>query len=293
VERAGEYVLHHCPGCDLVFSEPMRGGDAEWYDGAYFVLHVAVDDRLREYGAWALRNLPGRGRLLDVGCGTGAFVHYATARGFDACGIDFSHKSVEAGRRRFGLRTLVARPLADFREEQAGRPFDVVTSFEVLEHVESPRAFLADIHALLGPGGLVVLSVPNRGRWPVRGLFDSPPHHLTRWTERALRTLLELSGFDVVRMERTPVPGSIKRFIGAGPKLLLRAVFNRYGRRGRGTGGPASALPRPLVDRLGRVGSTARRWMDAALWVPTVVTLPLLYPWFEGYNLVVLARKKA
>lgn len=284
VERVPGHVLRHCSSCDVVFSDPMRGGDAAWYEATYFILQIAVDDRLRAYGRWAFRSLPGRGRLFDVGCGGGAFVHHARARGFDAHGIDFSRRSIEAGRRRFGLETLVPRSLADFRREHSGQPFDIVTAFEVLEHVDAPRAFLADIRDLLTPGGLLVLSVPNRGRWPVRGFLDFPPHHVTRWTERSLGILLDHAAFDVVRMERTPVPESIHRFLGAGPKLLLHRLFNRRSGRTLAAKTPVS---------LGRLGALARRWMDAALWLPTIVILPLLYPWFEGYCLVVVARKRA
>jgi SAM-dependent methyltransferase len=284
VERMDDYTLHHCPSCDVVFSDPMRGGDADWYEATYCVLQVAVDDRLRTYGRRALRGLPEHGRLLDVGCGAGAFVYHARARGLDAHGIDFSRKSIEAGRRRFGLTTLVPRSLADFRKEHAGPAFDIVTAFEVLEHVESPGAFLADIRELLEPDGLLVLSVPNPGRWPVRGFLDYPPHHLTRWTERPLRAIHENVGFEVVKVERTPVPESIQRFMGAGPRLLLYRLFNRQGRRALGEKTPAA---------LGRLGSAARKWMDAALWVPTIVSLPLLYRWFEGYSLIVTSRKTA
>lgn len=291
VERCGDYVLYHCPDCDLVFSRPMKSGDSAWYDERYFVRHVAIDDRIMWYFTWALKNLPEKGKLLDVGCGAGTFVACARKEGFDAYGIDFSRDAVEAGKRRFGLETIFASPLEEFRRRRSDELFDAVTFFEVLEHVESPTRFLAEIHALLKPGGWIALSVPNRDRWPVRDFMDYPPNHLTRWTTRSLQRLLEASGFTVLKIERAPVALSINFFFGYLFRILLYRMLNLYSRGLSGS--KRLALPRGQAPPtwVGGIGSKIRKFRDAVMWVPTVVLLPVLYPFFDGYNIVALAKK--
>lgn len=230
VEQCGEYRLYRCLACDLVFSDPMKSEGPKWYDKAYFVRHIAVDDRIMWYFSWTIKHVPHRGKLLDVGCAEGTFVSYVAKKGFDAHGIDFSAESIEAGKRRFGLTTLSATTLEEFSFTNPPEIFDVITFFDVLEHVESPLAFLAGIKSLLKRGGFISLSVPNRDRWPIREFVDYPPNHLTRWNERALRKLLETSGFHILKMEQSPVSLSVNYFFGHFLRILLYKMLNSYGK---------------------------------------------------------------
>ncbi|MFQ5894544.1 MAG: methyltransferase domain-containing protein [Nitrospinota bacterium] len=293
VERCGDYALYYCPSCDLVFSDPMKTQGGGWYDKAYIVRHIAVDDRIMWYFSWALKNLPKKGKLLDIGCGAGTFVAYASKEGYEASGIDFSVEAIEAGKRRFGIESLFATTLEEFRRGQPHEIFDAITSFEVLEHVESPALFLGEMKELLKPGGRIALSVPNRDRWPVREFNDYPPHHLTQWSERSLRRLLEALGFEILQIERTPIPLSINFFYGYLVRILLYKILNLYAKGLVVPKGETSPNRSTSLEKIGRLGSKMRRLRDALMWIPTILTLPIFYPFFEGYNIVALARRGA
>jgi 2-polyprenyl-3-methyl-5-hydroxy-6-metoxy-1,4-benzoquinol methylase len=146
--------------------------------------------------------------LLDIGCGTGFFVKRIQDAGLAAYGIDFDKGAVESGKEYFGLEHLYALDVEGLRGECAGLKFDIVTMFQIIEHVEDPNRLFSQIREILNPGGMVVLSLPCRDRWPdMLGDVDAPPHHLTMWSGRAVHSFLERHGFRVTkyRMERFPL----------------------------------------------------------------------------------------
>lgn len=293
IERAGEYVLFHCPCCDLVFSNPMKGLPSDWYDRMYVVRHIAIDDRIRWYYSWAVKNLPRKGKLLDVGCGEGTFVAYADKHGFEASGLDFSAAAIEAGTRRFGLTSLVAATVEDYRRTHSENAFDVITLFEILEHTESPVRFLEEIQTLLRPGGLLIVSVPNRARWPILDFVDYPPHHLTRWSSPSLRTILETSGFEIVRSDYTPVRLSINYFFGYFFRILLYKALDMHAKGFSGTSEWTAKPHAAWLKKYGGLGSKLRKARDVLMWIPTLAFGLFLYPFFEGYNILAIARKRA
>jgi SAM-dependent methyltransferase len=184
-----------------------------------------------------------RGTLLDIGCGPGMFVKAATELGYHASGIDFSGPMIGIARRSFGLTSVHQIDLEGFTAEcrRSHTRYDVVTAFEVLEHQSSVHTFMNSVVTLLKPGGLLALSVPNRDRWPDKGLYkpglwDRPPHHLTRWNGRSLRYLCRKWGFTAVTIEAEPlsttwVGGSLREILGV--NALGRHLFALLRRRSR------------------------------------------------------------
>ncbi|MEO5797744.1 MAG: class I SAM-dependent methyltransferase [Rhodoferax sp.] len=161
--------------------------------------------------AWPLRNLltahmrhlpphppyPGA-RLLDVGCGSGAFLEMAQAAGWQVQGVDFDPQAVASACSR-GLN-VICGGLEQVTDPAAG--FDYLTCSHVIEHVHDPRQWLDGMHSLLRPHGKLWLQTPNiaskghvyfGGNW--RGL--EPPRHLILFTPEKLTTLLEDVGFAV------------------------------------------------------------------------------------------------
>jgi SAM-dependent methyltransferase len=74
---------------------------------------------------------------------------------------------------------------------RGGETFDAVCAFQVLEHVHRPRELLGAMTKVLEPGGMLILSVPNRDSFLRHqyNLLDMPPHHMTRWNGEALAYL--------------------------------------------------------------------------------------------------------
>jgi 2-polyprenyl-3-methyl-5-hydroxy-6-metoxy-1,4-benzoquinol methylase len=157
----------------------------------------------------SLPRQPGRAgaRLLDVGCGNGAFLQLARSAGWSVQGTDFDGVAVATARsrgldvRQGGLEVLQAAESGSF---------DWASLSHVLEHVHDPMAWLKELHRLLRQGGTLWLQTPNIGsvgharyheNW--RGL--EPPRHLTLWTlDRLCQTLRQI-GFRSARPLRTPI----------------------------------------------------------------------------------------
>jgi 2-polyprenyl-6-hydroxyphenyl methylase/3-demethylubiquinone-9 3-methyltransferase len=98
---------------------------------------------------------------LDVGCGAGLFDEPLARLGAEVTAIDAAAELIEAAKAHAAGQGLAI----DYRHaavEDIGGSFDLVTSMEVIEHVADPQAFLKSLSARLAPGGLLVLSTPNR-----------------------------------------------------------------------------------------------------------------------------------
>lgn len=125
-----------------------------------------------------------KAKTLDVGCFNGFFVKKLFSLGYDAEGIDFNRKAIEFGKSKFdlGLR-ISSEHVSDLLI--SGKKFDVITLFEVIEHLPNARQFLYEVTELLADKGVLIISTPNKNMcW--RPALDFPPHHLSRFTIKAL-----------------------------------------------------------------------------------------------------------
>jgi SAM-dependent methyltransferase len=230
------YVICRCQNCDLVFSDPMVAADAEWYSSSWLYgmreSHTQSTDALDEI-PWnftqALQELSGtrQASLLDVGCAEGFFLYLAQRAGYDVTGVDFNPVSLEIARKRLGVSTIYQYSVAEMGERFPQVRFDVATMFEVLEHTANPCETLRSIHTLLNPNGKLCISVPGSQRWPqwFHPEVDTPPHHLTLWTEKALRTILQRAGFRVVCIRKRPLEA---QDLGFHMKLRLYATLRKW-----------------------------------------------------------------
>ena len=146
---------------------------AEWWDpkGSSAMLHRLNPVRLGFVRAaidahWGIdsrgvRPLAGK-RALDVGCGAGLLCEPLARLGATVSGVDAAAENIAAARAHAAGAGLTI----DYQCGDVGAlgltGFDLVTSLEVLEHVSDPAAFIAALGAALAPGGLMVLSTPNR-----------------------------------------------------------------------------------------------------------------------------------
>ena len=110
-----------------------------------------------------VRPLAGK-RALDVGCGAGLLCEPLARLGAAVTGVDAAPELIAAAQVHVEGQGLPIHYRACGVEELTGE-FDLVTAMEVIEHVASPTAFLAALAARLAPGGLLILSTPNRTAW--------------------------------------------------------------------------------------------------------------------------------
>jgi SAM-dependent methyltransferase len=147
------------------------------------LVHVATYE-------FALPYTAGR-RVLDLGCGTGYGAARVAETAVDIVGVDVCEETLAHAKARHTGANLTFAPLSEGAPLpfEAGA-FDVVLSFQVIEHVDDPHAQLREIHRVLAPGGTLLLATPNRTArlWP----FQRPWNrwHPTEYDKAGLTTLL-------------------------------------------------------------------------------------------------------
>ena len=185
----------------------FKGSNGDGYDD-YYALRTAME----ETGRRRLRRIQNAlgvngGRLLDVGCGPGFFLGVARSAGWDVQGIELSEAASAYARETLQLpvlRSAIERGLVP------SSSFDLVTMWDVIEHVPDPlRALQAAADALRIGGALVlttgdvesVAAKLSGQRWHLYNL----PEHLFFHSERSLRSLAERAGLRAVKVRREPM----------------------------------------------------------------------------------------
>jgi SAM-dependent methyltransferase len=207
-----ESVLVRCDSCGHYFTENQRPVDFErlYSEGAYELIDtrgslfekvVSFDDR---FIVWQLNNLcRPRKTLLDFGCGKGQFMRCASSLGWQVRGVETGKTRAEFGTNVYGLTISTAQYEKGPLE---GSPFDAVTLFHVLEHLDKPKNLIKElVDSNLTQGGYFVIEVP---------LFDSlqsriagkrwihldPPLHISHFTKDALVRFVGDAGLRPVKI---------------------------------------------------------------------------------------------
>lgn len=178
------------------------------------ILRQTFDRAEAEFGPLAGK------RLLDFGCGVGRLCQIAREYGMDTAGIEADANARVAAGKTGSLRAYAN--LADLRGAEPGTRFDIVTMWDVIEHLREPWRELKELCNLLRSSGWLLLSTPNAGS--LRAFFLREhwenavnPTHFYYFTRQPLRLTLERGGFCDVTEWRFPIryPGrtTIRRMI--------------------------------------------------------------------------------
>jgi len=252
-ERHG-YRLVRCRDCRLVFQDPQPSDEvlaASYYHDPAFTRALARElrtqtmanarrklDALRPEGL-----LVAGARALDVGCSSGAWLELVAAAGVSATGVEIGAATAAAARER-GLDVHTGT-LADAMPRLEDERFDLISFWDVLEHLRDPRRELELARRLLAPGGVVAASFPNvEGLYPSltyrllarrTGVWEHPelPVHLYDFAPATARRLFERCGYELRRIETDNIPYGFFRSTtlsaeqtGGGARgRLLRATF--------------------------------------------------------------------
>jgi SAM-dependent methyltransferase len=213
-----EIVVWQCRISGLKFTVPCITGSADFYAQVEKAGSEYAVDKF-EFSFIAPLIAPGA-RVLDVGCGFGNLAAHISSS--DYTGLEFSDHAATRGR-EYGRR-IISESIQQHAVANAEQ-YDVVVSFQVLEHVQNPRDFLAACATCLRPGGRMIIGVPSDDSFPgisVNDIFNLPPHHVTFWPDRALRYALANVGLQDIAIEHEPLaPEHLEFYVH---QILLRML---------------------------------------------------------------------
>jgi 2-polyprenyl-3-methyl-5-hydroxy-6-metoxy-1,4-benzoquinol methylase len=211
--RADVYQLLRCRDCSVVSLDnpPAPEQMDRHYGREYHNFITAAGEhsspRWQNYRRIVERYKRDGGSVLDLGCSSGSFLAAMAGPSWELHGIEISASVAEEARARTGADIFVGDVLeAPFAEGS----FDVITAFDVLEHLYSPQAVLRKIHKWLKPGGIFFLVVPNIDSWESR-LFHSYwyglelPRHLIHFSPDSLTHAATSAGLKRELLTTPPV----------------------------------------------------------------------------------------
>lgn len=208
-EKKG-YKLYKCSKCRLLFVFPVPKlidvYDDNYFSGAergfgYVDYDADKEPMISAFNYYIdLVNDLGlyNGKLLDIGAATGFFIAIAKKRGFDVTGIELSDFAARKGREN-GLNVITG-DLLDINFEPGS--FDIVTMFDVLEHVPDPKKLIKEVSRILKPNGLIIINTPDaESLWAKilgkRWQLIMPPEHINYFSPQNLSNYLKNNGYEV------------------------------------------------------------------------------------------------
>jgi SAM-dependent methyltransferase len=245
------FVYCQCSGCDTLFVNPRPPVDglrkfyaastsARYWVNEFFrpVAEIRREKIFKPRAEYITSRFTGinEGVIGDIGAGFGIFLEEMQTvwPGCSLIAIEPSHEMAAICRSK-GIE-VIEKSLEDV--DGLGTRFDLLTAFELFEHLHEPKMFLKKIHGLLKPGGFLFFTTLNGLGFDIQVLWRdskslSPPHHLNFFNPRSLSLLLRSTGFRVVECS---TPGQLdwdiveSAFLNEGTEIgRLWQTFARYG----------------------------------------------------------------
>jgi len=214
------YWIHRCPSCALAETDLKKNYPRfvrEFYSEGYYEgdpTRSAYSDyeldkplivrNMRKLLSFIRREKPS-GTLIDVGCAFGYFVELAQSSGYNARGFDPSPYAADKARTLVGKRRIDEGTISDmrYRKESA----DIITLFDVFEHLKNPLADMKRLASFLKPDGLILIATGDTGSFAARVMkrrwtFYIPPQHIFFFDRQNVTTLLDRAGLVPVAWKR-------------------------------------------------------------------------------------------
>jgi 2-polyprenyl-3-methyl-5-hydroxy-6-metoxy-1,4-benzoquinol methylase len=221
VRRFENKSYFRCSDCSLIYMVQFRKKDEIYTEDYFFAEYKS------QYGKTYIEDFEGiaamgrrrlavmarlgkrSGRLLDIGCAYGPFLREARDAGFQAWGLEIAPEAVDyVNTELSGISARVGNIEEPSSEALFSEPFDVVSFWYVIEHMQRLDEVLPRVARMLNPGGMLCLATPcGRG---ISGLKDqeeflrrSPEDHYSVWTRASARRILRRHGFGRIRFRST------------------------------------------------------------------------------------------
>lgn len=215
------YRVLRCKECEMVWVSPRWNDDAiaAVYDADYWKSENPKTKGYANYASEALlylktfrrrmkfvkRFVPTKARILDVGCAAGFFMRVAREAGHDVHGVEVSDAIAQEAVRELGAERVWIGTLGSLPPDRVGcapGSFDLVTMWDVIEHVPDPRTLLEEARELLRPGGCLLLETQNVDSRFANLLGKRWHHykheeHIYHFSPPTVRRLLDMAGYAV------------------------------------------------------------------------------------------------
>lgn len=203
-----EIEYKKCSNCHLHFFSPVLTGSPKFYEsllspgGFYY-----KDDRYEFF--LAKKYIKKSDKVLEIGSGSGHFAQIIQVE--DYTGLEYNDKAIADAKEK-GIN-LIKQTIEEFSKEQENT-FDVVCSFQVLEHVENPHDYIESSLKVLKKGGLIIFGVPSAESIltdNINHTLNFPPHHITRWYNKTFENLEKVFDVELVSVNNEPVSERLQK----------------------------------------------------------------------------------
>lgn len=210
--RKKDFSLAQCHSCGVLYRTPQPTSEEvrQLYTTAYYnpwhlekeeavkkIKMESFDRRLQE-----IQNYVHGGKILDVGCATGFFLEKAKSKGFDPYGLELSEFAFKQAHKTFGDHVFWGTIEDLFFENNF---FDVITMFDLLEHVTNPVTTLRCCRRILKPKGIIAAVLPDTSSMSAKVMGKGWTHykkeHLFYFSKQAIASLMEKESFEVIQIK--------------------------------------------------------------------------------------------
>lgn len=208
--NVGKYALYECHSCSVVCTFPqgntsnIRQNNAKQYDSAdeekeYLNHYTRLSKRAAKF-IREIQRVKKSGKLLDIGCSYGIYLAAAQKAGFEVYGVEIAKRAIAYVRKKLGFPVFHGA-LEEARYDS--HTFDVITAYDVIEHIPNITLFLSEVRRVLKKDGIFIVQCPNIESVVAKLLGKHwnwlvVPNHLWHFSPKSLSYVLSLSGFTVL-----------------------------------------------------------------------------------------------
>jgi 2-polyprenyl-3-methyl-5-hydroxy-6-metoxy-1,4-benzoquinol methylase len=207
------FSLKRCAKCQFTFTSPRpdESSLSEYYLSDKYISHTGSNKTLIDkiylqarkitlgWKRKLVRKYSIENKILDVGCGTGEFLHEMKSYGWEVSGVEPSTNARESAEKKIGIKIL--KSLNDV----SGNNFSAITLWHVLEHLPDPNRALQTLHKLITKNGTIFIAVPNLQSYDATyyqsfwAAYDVP-RHLWHFDKKNMKILLQKNGFKLMKI---------------------------------------------------------------------------------------------